>query len=188
VEDIQREADDTVRTERVKEREQTRQAVSKTQSRVEKATMGDLDVFSQLKQQLGSTPPPPPPPAPKKEAVVKEEPKVEEVAPVAEEPKVEEPKAEKPKAPKAAAPSDKDQLRKVEGIGPKIEELFHNSGILTFSDLAGSDVEKLKEILADAGSRYRMHDPTTWPEQSKMAAEGKWDELKAWQDNLKGGK
>jgi len=46
----------------------------------------------------------------------------------------------------------------------------------------------LKEILADAGSRYRMHDPTTWPEQSKMAAEGKWDELKAWQDNLKGGK
>jgi len=76
VEDIQREADDTVRTERVKEREQTRQAVSKTQSRVEKATMGDLDVFSQLKQQLGSTPPPPPPPAPKKEAVVKEEPKV----------------------------------------------------------------------------------------------------------------
>jgi hypothetical protein len=33
-----------------------------------------------------------------------------------------------------------------------------------------------------------MHDPTTWPEQAKMAADGNWDELKTLQDNLKGGK
>jgi len=180
IEDIRREADDTVQAERVKERVETRKAVSKTQARVEKATMGDLDVFSQLKEQLGSTPPPPPAPKKEKEAK-KEEPKVEAPAPAAEV------KEEAPAA-KAAAPSDKDPLRKVEGIGPKIEELFHNSGILTFADLANADVEKLKGILADAGSRYRMHDPTTWPEQSKMAADGKWDELKAWQDDLKGGK
>ncbi len=31
-------------------------------------------------------------------------------------------------------------------------------------------------------------EPGTWPEQAKMAAEGKWDELKKWQDELNGGK
>ena len=46
----------------------------------------------------------------------------------------------------------------------------------------------LKEILEAAGSRYRMHDPTTWPEQSGIAATGEWDKLKAWQDELDGGR
>jgi len=32
-----------------------------------------------------------------------------------------------------------------------------------------------------------MHDPTTWPAQSKMAADGDWDGLKKWQDELDGG-
>jgi hypothetical protein len=36
----------------------------------------------------------------------------------------------------------------------------------------------LKGILEEAGSRYKMHDPTTWPQQAKLAEEGKWDELK----------
>ena len=30
--------------------------------------------------------------------------------------------------------------------------------------------------------------PGTWPEQAKMAHEGRWDELKKWQDELDGGK
>jgi len=33
-----------------------------------------------------------------------------------------------------------------------------------------------------------MHDPSTWPNQSQLAADGKMDELKILQDNLKGGK
>ena len=33
-----------------------------------------------------------------------------------------------------------------------------------------------------------MHDPTTWPQQSALAAEDKWDELNTLQDELKGGK
>jgi len=52
LEDIQREADDQVRQEKVKERKQTTQAVKKVQTNVEKSTLGDLDVFSQLKDQL----------------------------------------------------------------------------------------------------------------------------------------
>jgi small subunit ribosomal protein S1 len=52
LEDIRREADEEVKTERRKERDETRRAVKKTQSNIEKSTIGDLDAFSQLKEQL----------------------------------------------------------------------------------------------------------------------------------------
>jgi small subunit ribosomal protein S2 len=107
--------------------------------------------------------------------------KKEKEAPVAKE---EAPKKEAPaKAEKAAA----DDLTKVEGIGPKISEIFQTSGIQTFADLAGKSEDDLKEILAAAGARYASKNPASWPKQAKMAAEGKWDELKEWQDNAKGG-
>lgn len=88
----------------------------------------------------------------------------------------------------AAAPTKKDKLTKVEGIGPKIQEHFNNDGIWTFEELANSSIERLQGILDKAGPAYKMHNPKTWPAQSKMAAEGKWDELKKWQDELDGGK
>ncbi len=52
LEDIRREADEQVKKERQQERKRVSQAVKKTQSSVEKSTLGDLDVFSQLKEQL----------------------------------------------------------------------------------------------------------------------------------------
>lgn len=52
LEDIRREADEQVKKERAAERDQTRSAVKKQQSSVEKSTLGDLDVFSQLKEQF----------------------------------------------------------------------------------------------------------------------------------------
>ncbi len=52
LDDIQRDADDQVRKERTKERKETQKAIKKTQSSVERDTLGDLDVFSQLKEQL----------------------------------------------------------------------------------------------------------------------------------------
>jgi len=100
------------------------------------------------------------------------------------------PKKEK-SAVKAATPATEsaaDNLKLVEGIGPKIEELLNNAGIKTFAALASTAVEDIKKILEDAGSRYRSHNPSTWPDQAKMAADGKWDELKVWQDELDGGK
>ena len=81
-----------------------------------------------------------------------------------------------------------DDLTKVEGIGPKISEILASAGFPTFATLAEADVEKLREVLAEAGSRYKSHDPETWPAQAKLAAEGKWDELKKWQDELDGGR
>jgi small subunit ribosomal protein S1 len=52
LDDIRREAETEVRREKDKERKETRQAVKKQQSSVEKSTLGDLDVFNQLKDQL----------------------------------------------------------------------------------------------------------------------------------------
>ncbi len=82
----------------------------------------------------------------------------------------------------------KDDLKKVEGIGPKIETLLAEAGIVSFADLAKADAKVLKTILEKAGSRYKMHDPTTWPQQAKLALDGKWDALEKLQAELKGGK
>ena len=80
-----------------------------------------------------------------------------------------------------------DDLTKVEGIGPKAAEALVAAGIVTFADLSKGDAEKIKTILTEASSRMAHLDPTSWPKQAKMAADGKWDELKEWQDNTKGG-
>ncbi len=81
-----------------------------------------------------------------------------------------------------------DDLKVVEGIGPKIEGLLKGAGINNHSELAETSVDKIKEVLAAAGDRYRLADPTTWPKQAQLASEGKWEELKQWQDELDGGK
>ena len=93
------------------------------------------------------------------------------------------------KAPaKKAAKAKGDDLKIIEGIGPKIAEVFNDAGIATFQDLANADVAKLREILDAAGSPFASHDPTTWPQQAELAALGKMDELKALQDELQGGR
>jgi len=81
-----------------------------------------------------------------------------------------------------------DDLTIVEGIGPKIQELLQNHGIKTWLSLSESKIDSLKEILDAAGERYRIHDPGTWPKQAGLAHQGKWDDLKEYQDFLDGGK
>ncbi len=81
-----------------------------------------------------------------------------------------------------------DDLKIVEGIGPKIEGIFNADGIKTWRQLADAAPSKLKSLLDAAGPRYQMHDPTTWPKQAEMAFDGKWKELLAYQDRLDGGK
>ena len=82
----------------------------------------------------------------------------------------------------------KDDLKKIEGVGPKIESLLAEAGIVSFADLAKADAKALKTVLEKAGSRYKMHDPSTWPQQAKLALEGKWEALETLQAKLKGGK
>lgn len=52
LQDIQKEADDQVKEEKTKKRKQTRTDVRSQQSKIERTTLGDMDVFDQLKEQL----------------------------------------------------------------------------------------------------------------------------------------
>ena len=113
---------------------------------------------------------------------------VESVAEVAAAPVAEKAAEKKAAAPKKEKSPKLDDLKIVEGIGPKIETLLKEGGINTWAELAAAPVERIKEILDAAGPRYQIHDPSSWPAQAKFAAEGKWDELKEYQDMLIGGR
>ncbi len=80
----------------------------------------------------------------------------------------------------------KDDLTKIEGIGPKISEILSKHGVDSFEKLADSLVEKLRIILKE--EKLSSHDPETWPKQAELARDGKWDELKELQDKLNGGR
>jgi predicted flap endonuclease-1-like 5' DNA nuclease len=69
-----------------------------------------------------------------------------------------------------------DDLVVLIGIGPKVANVLRASGIDTFARLAQSDPLDLRKILDAAG--LRLPDPTTWPEQARLAAEGRWQEMK----------
>ena len=84
-------------------------------------------------------------------------------------------------------PRKPDNLKRIEGIGPKISSVLQDADVLTFAQLAETDMSKLNQILTDAGLSA-LANPSTWPEQAKLAAAGKWNELNALQDELKGGR
>lgn len=78
-----------------------------------------------------------------------------------------------------------DDLKLIEGVGPKMATILNEAGIVTFKQLATTKVTTLKEILAAAGPRYKMHNPSNWAKQAKLAAAGKMDELKKLKVELK---
>jgi predicted flap endonuclease-1-like 5' DNA nuclease len=81
-----------------------------------------------------------------------------------------------------------NDLKLVEGIGPKIAEVLKKSGITSWEKLSDTTRYILRVILDEAGSQFRGHNPKTWPRQAQMAANGEWMKLKAYQDILLGGK
>jgi len=94
----------------------------------------------------------------------------------------------KPKAAKkpAAKKTEADDLKKIEGIGPKIAEVLGEAGVTTFKQLSDMDRDAIKKIL-DTVSTLKSKEPKTWPQQAQLAADEKWDELKKLQDELMGG-
>jgi small subunit ribosomal protein S1 len=200
LEDIKREADEVVRGEKRKVVQRTQKHVRKQQSRVERTTLGELDVFSQLKEQFESdadtkkkqqsrTKSDKPEVVKKKEVVqevVKKKPATKKARGVKKEEKV----AEEIVAstPVETGKDVSDNFKKIEGIGPKMEQIIKDSGIMSYAQLAGSTADHLREVLAAAGNRYKKFDPTTWPEQAQLASEDKWEELKTLQDQLHGGR
>ncbi len=99
------------------------------------------------------------------------------------------PKAEKVTEAKAPKASKKvDDLKLIEGVGPKAAEALVAAGIDTFSKLAAASASSVKEILEASTSKLSHLDPTSWAQQAQLAADGKMDELKKLQDELNGGK
>ncbi|MBT8231100.1 MAG: hypothetical protein HKO66_02815 [Saprospiraceae bacterium] len=81
-----------------------------------------------------------------------------------------------------------DDLKAIEGIGPKIEGLLHDAGINTWRALSQTSVERLNGILEAAGPRYQLADPGSWPKQAEYAANADWDGLEKYQNYLDGGR
>lgn len=79
-----------------------------------------------------------------------------------------------------------DDLEIIEGIGPKIASVLRDAGINSFPELAKANPADLRDVLRSAG--LRLADPTTWPEQARLIAEGKWGEFKTLTDSLRGGR
>ena len=100
-------------------------------------------------------------------------------------PKKEEAKKEVAKPAAKTTSTKGDDLKKIEGIGPKIASTLAEAGISTFAELAKTESAKISEIIAGVRGK---HVTDTWPAQAQLAADGKWDELKKWQDELDGGK
>jgi predicted flap endonuclease-1-like 5' DNA nuclease len=95
---------------------------------------------------------------PEVKAPVVEEKTKKETAPKAEEKKVEAPKTESVEA---------DDLKKLEGVGPKLAEILAEGGFATFAAIAAASVEEIQKVLETAGSRYASKDPAPWIEQAK---------------------
>ena len=81
-----------------------------------------------------------------------------------------------------------DDLKVIEGIGPKIESILKNAQINTWKDLSQMNEESIRGILKEAGDNFSFHNPKTWPDQAKLAHQGKWEELEEFQYFLNGRK
>lgn len=81
-----------------------------------------------------------------------------------------------------------DDLKKLEGIGPKIEKLLNEAGIKSYAKLATMDRDALKAILDAGGSQFKLHEPKSWPYQAELAAKQNWQRLKEYQDFLISGR
>ncbi len=79
-----------------------------------------------------------------------------------------------------------EDLTVIEGIGIKVAAVLNASGIRRYQELGNTTPAEIKALLAAAGNR--ISNPSTWPEQARLAAAGKWDELAALQSTLLGGR
>ena len=97
------------------------------------------------------------------------------------------PKPAEPPARPAKPAAKPDDLRRIEGIGPKISRVLVDAGVTTFSQLASTPMDHLREILADAGLG-NLVDPSSWPEQARLAAAEDWDAFQRLKDDLSRGR
>jgi len=93
----------------------------------------------------------------------------------------------KPKAKPAKSSGKPDDLKKIEGIGPKMAKALIAGGFETFEKLSKASEEELRAAIEAAGMRLAPS-LSTWAEQAVLAAKGDWDALQTLQDELDGGR
>ena len=86
-------------------------------------------------------------------------------------------------------PVEPDDLKRIEGIGPKLSSVLQEAGIVTFAQLAAAGPEEIEQILEAADPRLlRLAHPASWAEQAALAAAGEWEALEALKGTLKRGR
>ena len=83
--------------------------------------------------------------------------------------------------------AEPDDLTRIEGIGPKLQEILYGGGLRTYQALSQEDPQTLRTVIKEAGFSAPF-DPESWPEQATLAAAGKWDELDELQGRLVAGR
>ena len=91
-----------------------------------------------------------------------------------------------PEAHAAPKAESADDLKKLEGVGPKVAKILAEAGYATFAALAKADAAEVDKVL-DA-NKLQMLDSAGWIEQAKLAAAGDMEGLAKLQDELKGGR
>lgn len=84
--------------------------------------------------------------------------------------------------------SQSDDFLLIEWIGPKIQSLLIENGVKTYNDIVKEDVAWLEVILLQWGKKFAAHNPSTWPDQARLAIQSKWSELEEYQDILNSNK
>lgn len=80
-----------------------------------------------------------------------------------------------------------DDLKRIWGIGPKIEQILNERGIDTFAELAEASLEQINAILSQSGSHFNMSTDklhVNWRRQARLAARGDWDGFQKLYDEL----
>ncbi len=78
-----------------------------------------------------------------------------------------------------------DDLKVVNGIGPKIAQLLNNRGITAWKALSETSPSYLTAILhEDGGERFRIHNPASWQHHALLLHEGRWDEFRELREKL----
>jgi hypothetical protein len=75
----------------------------------------------------------------------------------------------------------------IEGIGPKIGDLFRENDAGTFDKVMNLSVPQMNAILEKGGARFKLANPSTWAEQAKLCYENRWNELQTLQESLSAG-
>jgi predicted flap endonuclease-1-like 5' DNA nuclease len=69
-----------------------------------------------------------------------------------------------------------DDLTRIDGIGPKFQDVLYTAGIKTFAQLATQSEAQLLDLLKAANMR-KPANLGTWATQAAFAAKGDWDGL-----------